>query len=92
VSCIGAQLHPDVCTGSGACNTTGAACSGGYLCASTTACATSCGTIAGQTGCQGSYYCDGLNAGTCHSKLGTGASCTQNYQCTFGLCTSNICN
>jgi hypothetical protein len=64
----------------------GAPCTGGYLCSSSTACATACGTTAGDVGCQSTYYCDGMGAGTCVAKLPSGSACTQGYECQSGMC------
>jgi hypothetical protein len=91
LSCLDGQLHPDVCTGLGACDSAGTACTGGYLCATATTCATSCGATAGLVGCQSGYYCNGTNGGTCHAQLANGVACTQDYQCSFGICSSGSC-
>ena len=85
------QLVPNVCDGTGSCNTLPNTCAGGNLC-SGTACQANCGTVAGLAGCQQpGYYCDGVAPGVCQTRLASGMACAANYQCTSNNCAGLIC-
>jgi hypothetical protein len=85
-SCNAGVLIPNTCDGMGGCDTTAAACAGGFLCQDAATCAGSCGTTAGDTGCQTGYYCDGMGSGACQPKLSSGSACAADYMCLSQAC------
>lgn len=69
-------------------------CPGGHSCLDVNSCGTACTATAGappngvQTGCAPTFYCSTPGSpGTCSARLGSGQTCTQNFECL-----SNTCN
>jgi hypothetical protein len=86
------------CDGFGSCISGGgtSACPGHLVCANGTSCLTGCGTSDANCTPSSQYYCDGIGAGTCQTKLFDGGVCSGNHQCTSGVCgvsgTGNCCS
>jgi hypothetical protein len=90
-SCSGTTMtNAPRCDGSGSCSPPTTTSCTPYACAGV-ACGTSC-SVASQTGCAPADYCAGSGAsGICVAKLGTGAVCTGDFQCTSGSCATGHC-